>query len=80
MTNGDEAWLNDLKQALLEIKTWDSVTSSRDLRLSWEEKPIAQSMDMLVGQRAQVFIGNGVSHPPNLTHHAYPLCVPSSQV
>lgn len=62
MTNGDKAWLDDLKEALMEIKTWDSVSSSRDLRLGWEAKPVAQAMDMLVGQRAQVFIGNGVSH------------------
>lgn len=65
MTNGDEAWLNDLNQALMEIKKWDSVTNSRDLRLTWEEKPVAQAMDMLVGQRAQVFIGNGVGSSPN---------------
>lgn len=62
MTNGDKAWLSDLKEALMGIKKWDSVTSSRDLQLSWEAKPVAQAMDMLVGQRAQVFIGNGVSH------------------
>lgn len=62
MTNGETAWLNDLKEALMGIKKWDSVTSSRDLELDWEAKPVAQAMDMLVGQRAQVFIGNGVSH------------------
>lgn len=62
MTNGDKAWLNDLKKALMGIRKWDSVTSSRDLRLGWEAKPVAQAVDMLVGQRAQVFIGNGVSH------------------
>lgn len=62
MTNGDITWLNDLKKALMEIKKWDSVTNSRDLRLDWEAKPVAQAMDMLVGQRADVFIGNGVSH------------------
>ncbi|KAG8220778.1 hypothetical protein J3R82DRAFT_2210 [Butyriboletus roseoflavus] len=61
MTNGDKAWLSDLRKALMGIKAWDSVTSSRDLRLSWEAKPIAQAVDMLVGQRAEVFIGNGFS-------------------
>ncbi|KAG9309925.1 hypothetical protein JVU11DRAFT_9957 [Chiua virens] len=61
MTNGEAAWLDELKEALMWIKPWDSVTSSRDLRLSWEAKPVAQAMDMLVGQRAQVFIGNGFS-------------------
>lgn len=62
MTNGDKAWLDDLKEALMRIKRWDSVTSSRDLQLGWEVKPVAQAMDMLVGQRADVFIGNGVGH------------------
>ena len=63
MTNGDAAWLYDLKRALMRIKKWDSVKSSRDLQLGWESKPVAQAVDMLVGQRAQVFIGNGVSRP-----------------
>jgi hypothetical protein len=62
MTNGDTAWLDDLKKALMGIKIWDSVADSRDLRLGWEAKPVAQAMDMMVGQRADVFIGNGVSH------------------
>lgn len=64
MSNGDEAWLRKLKEALLEIKRWDAVVTSRDLRLSWEAKPIAQAVDMLIGQRAQVFIGNGVRDFP----------------
>ena len=67
MTNGDTAWLDDLKGALMGIKKWDSVTNSRDLRLGWEAKPVAQAMDMLVGQRADVFIGNGVRHPFSAT-------------
>ncbi|KAG6374801.1 hypothetical protein JVT61DRAFT_4184 [Boletus reticuloceps] len=61
MTNAEVAWLNELKEALMEIKKWDSVTSSRDLQLEREAKPVAQAMDMLVGQRADVFIGNGFS-------------------
>ncbi|KAF8554311.1 hypothetical protein OG21DRAFT_1440550 [Imleria badia] len=61
MTNGEKAWLDDLKEALMGVKRWDSVTSSRELRLGWEAKPVAQAMDMLVGQRADVFIGNGFS-------------------
>ncbi|KAH7885742.1 hypothetical protein F5I97DRAFT_1145854 [Phlebopus sp. FC_14] len=61
MTNGDVAWIQELREALLEVKEWDAVMSSRDLHLSWEAKPVAQAVDMLVGQRAQVFIGNGFS-------------------
>jgi hypothetical protein len=60
MTNGDVGWLLQLKAALMQVKKWDAVVTSRDLTLSWEAKPVAQSVDMLIGQRARVFIGNGV--------------------
>ncbi|KAL4062369.1 hypothetical protein J3A83DRAFT_4110097 [Scleroderma citrinum] len=61
MTNGDKEWLNGLKEALMEVKRWDAVVTSRDLYFSWEAKPVAQAVDMFIGQRAQVFIGNGFS-------------------
>ncbi|KAG1845693.1 hypothetical protein DFJ58DRAFT_800499 [Suillus subalutaceus] len=48
MTNGD-------------VEKWDAIATSRDLKLSWEAKPVAQAVDMLIGQRAQVLIGNGFS-------------------
>jgi len=60
LTNGDVEWLQRLKEALMQVKKWDAVVSSRDLKLTWEAKPVAQAVDMLIGQRAQVFIGNGV--------------------
>jgi len=62
LTNGDVEWLRQLKKALMKVKKWDAVTTSRDLKLGWESKPVAQSVDMLIGQRARVFIGNGVRH------------------
>ncbi|KIK92982.1 hypothetical protein PAXRUDRAFT_34289 [Paxillus rubicundulus Ve08.2h10] len=61
MTNGGVAWLKRLEKALMEVREWDAVSTSRDLDLGWEAKHVAQSVDMLVGQRAQVFIGNGFS-------------------
>ncbi|OJA20557.1 hypothetical protein AZE42_09786 [Rhizopogon vesiculosus] len=61
MTNGDVEWLGQLKEALMQVKKWDAIVTSRDLKLSWEAKPVAQSVDMLIGQRARVFIGNGFS-------------------
>lgn len=60
MTNGDVAWLQQLREALMQVKKWDAVVTSRDMKLSWEAKPVAQAVDMLIGQRAQVLIGNGV--------------------
>lgn len=60
MTNGDHEWLKNLKHALFASHTWEHVATSRDLTLTWEQKFVSQTMDMLVGERAQVFIGNGV--------------------
>ncbi|KAG2346858.1 hypothetical protein BDR05DRAFT_877897 [Suillus weaverae] len=61
MTNGNVEWLQQLKEALMQVKKWDAVVTSRDLKLGWEAKPVAQAVDMLIGQRAQVLIGNGFS-------------------
>ena len=63
MTNGAVPWVEELKAALKSLGNFKHVASSRDLVLNWEQKYVAQAMDMLVGQRAQVFIGNGVSCP-----------------
>jgi hypothetical protein len=64
MTNGAVEWVEELKDALMsdagEGEGWEAVFSSRDMKLAWEEKYVAQAVDMLVGQRAQVFVGNGV--------------------
>jgi hypothetical protein len=60
MTNGKGDWLAELRAALLKAGEWE-VSTSRDLFLSWEQKPISQALDMYVAQRAQAFIGNGVS-------------------
>ncbi|CCM02754.1 uncharacterized protein FIBRA_04862 [Fibroporia radiculosa] len=61
MTNGAKEWVDELKKALKTTGHFERVTGSRDLRLSWEQKYVAQSVDMLIGQRAQVLIGNGFS-------------------
>lgn len=61
MTNAPKSWVLQLKYGLSKIGDWDHIASSRDLKLNWEQKYIAQSVDMMIGQRAQVLIGNGVS-------------------
>ncbi|KAG6329323.1 hypothetical protein ID866_9766 [Astraeus odoratus] len=67
MTNGPSAWVEELKASLerdsrenLGLR-WESVKSSRDLELTWEEKFVAQAVDMFAAQKAEVIIGNGVS-------------------
>lgn len=62
MTNGQEAYLKDLRGALAGVKDdWEMIATSRDLALNWEQKHISQAVDALAAQRAQVLIGNGVS-------------------
>ena len=61
MTNGKRPWLGELKKALHKSGNWNQISTSRELRITWEQKFVAQSIDMVVGQRADVFIGNGVS-------------------
>lgn len=70
MTNGATSWVEELKSALTKDMEWDQVGSSRDLKVTWEQKFVAQALDMYVAQRAQVFIGNGVS---GLLSHRQPL-------
>ena len=40
--------------------TWEGVSTSRDVELGWEEKFVSQALDMYIGQRSELFIGNGV--------------------
>lgn len=61
LTNGDVAWLEELKAKLRELDSWDVVLTSRDISLTFEQKYVAQAVDMAIAERAAVFIGNGVS-------------------
>ncbi|KAF8215071.1 hypothetical protein K438DRAFT_1460844, partial [Mycena galopus ATCC 62051] len=61
MTDAPLPWLAELKAALRAAHTWAGVTTSRDLRLSREATFIAEAVDMYVAQRAERFIGDGVS-------------------
>ncbi|KAM5539903.1 hypothetical protein V8D89_006406 [Ganoderma adspersum] len=61
MTNGKQLWVEDLTKELATLGGWDKIASSKDLQLSWDQQFVAQSIDMLIGQRAQVIIGNGFS-------------------
>ncbi|PSR71095.1 hypothetical protein PHLCEN_2v13064 [Hermanssonia centrifuga] len=62
MTNGKKGWVGKLKRALSATGGWEKIATSRDIVLTKEQKYIAQSVDMLIGQRAQVLIGNGGFH------------------
>jgi hypothetical protein len=60
MTNGDEAWFGALKDQLMASGQWERVVSARELQLNPEQLGVAMAVDMDIGRRAGVFIGNGV--------------------
>lgn len=68
LTNGKPEWLRELSDALQEdarrerLNKWEHIGTSRDLRLTGEQRHNSQAVDMAVAQRAEVFIGNGVRH------------------
>jgi len=53
--------VKDLKDAFNAIGGWELITSSRDMELTVEQKYVSPAVDMLIGQRADVFVGNGFS-------------------
>jgi hypothetical protein len=61
MTNGSPEWIEELREALMKDYPWKQISSSLEMLLTWEQKFAAQAVDMMIGQRADVFIGNGVS-------------------
>ena len=61
MTNALPEWVEELREALMRDHPWKQVASSLQMRVTWEQKFVAQAVDMMIGQRADVFIGNGVS-------------------
>ena len=61
MTNGSPEWVEGLGEALMKDHPWNLIASSLQMRVSWEQKFVASAVDMMIAQRSDVFIGNGVS-------------------
>lgn len=63
MTNGKPQWLSQLKTEIGKAMPgkFKTISTSRDLELSREEKGVSQVLDMMVAADAKVFVGNGVS-------------------
>lgn len=57
----EQRWMRELERALRARGAWVRVLGRADLVLTPEQTYVAAALDMLVAQRAQVFIGNGVS-------------------
>ncbi|PPQ67723.1 hypothetical protein CVT25_009329 [Psilocybe cyanescens] len=60
MSNDRTEWLDDLI-ASLRKDGWGRIVTSKDLKLNSEQKEVGVAIDMDIGRRSAVFIGNGVS-------------------
>lgn len=60
MTNGGGSWLVELRQALYN-DGWEDVKTSADMQLSMPQIHVSMAVDMAIAEKAEVFIGNGVS-------------------
>lgn len=63
LTNGWVWWVNSLRDAL-QADGWDDPKSSLDITLDSEQSYVAMAVDMAIAERAEVFVGNGVSAVP----------------
>lgn len=70
MTNGDQKFVEALKRRIWDQaeldpsepgRAWEAVTSTRDLETTGEEKYLTMQIDQAIAERAEVFVGNGVS-------------------
>lgn len=59
-SNEGEEWIGELRKKLV-ASGWESVTSTFDLDLTWEESGVDNAIDMELASRGQVFVGNGFS-------------------
>jgi hypothetical protein len=93
MSNGKADWLEGIKKELMEdaeqsahshewefVWSWEDIGHSRDIIAGWEEKRVLQLVDMYVGQRAELFVGNGVGICSALSSNDADLGIHSSQL
>lgn len=60
LTNAWGWWLNGLKSAL-QADGWDDLKSSLDIHLDAAQTYVAMAVDMAIAEKAEIFVGNGVS-------------------
>jgi hypothetical protein len=60
LTNAWPTWQAGLKRKLMD-DGWDDVVVSEDLVLDKEQQGVDVAVDMSIAERAEVFVGNGVS-------------------
>ncbi|KAF9485830.1 hypothetical protein BDN70DRAFT_870720 [Pholiota conissans] len=68
MSNDGTTWLDALKETL-RADGWNRIVTSRDLRLTAQQKDVGVAVDMDIGRQSAVFIGNGwSSFTSNVVH------------
>jgi GDP-fucose protein O-fucosyltransferase len=60
LTNAWGWWLSGLKTAL-QKDGWEDLKSSLDIQLDAAQVHVAMAVDMAIAEKAEVFVGNGVS-------------------
>ncbi|CAA7265512.1 unnamed protein product [Cyclocybe aegerita] len=69
MSNDRTEWLHALLDDLKEDGNWALIVVNRDLKMSPQQKDVGVAVDMDIGRRAAVFIGNGwSSFTSNVVH------------
>jgi hypothetical protein len=57
---GRGSWLRELRSILL-YDGWEDMKSSIDMQFDMAQKHVHMAVDMVIAEKAEVFIGNGVS-------------------
>ena len=71
MTNGDREWIRELKERIAKESgenAWDHISSAHDLNLNNEQRYVTIAIDQAIADRAEVFVGNGVSRHTNVVN------------
>lgn len=63
LTNAWAWWLRSLNKELKK-DGWDGLASTLDIQLDSEQHHVGMAVDMAIAERAEIFIGNGVSFTP----------------
>ncbi|KAJ7162950.1 hypothetical protein C8R46DRAFT_1101970 [Mycena filopes] len=78
LTNEHGPWLDELKAALSSgsqkfgKETWTTIISTPELTLDPEQEEVSMAVDMELGRRAAVFVGNGwSSFTSNIIHQRF---------
>ncbi|KAK1223970.1 hypothetical protein PQX77_013131 [Marasmius sp. AFHP31] len=61
LSNGSRWWLSRLARKLRD-NGWADIINSNDLYLDSAQKQVSGAVDMAIAEKAEVFVGNGVSH------------------